>query len=196
MNSQVTELPAVSRVELHPYTDLLLHDMGQGLADQRPVFSASGSEFRTAPLWGVGLIRIVNGHTTLLHDGRARSVAEAVLWRGGEAALPDSRLRPCRERIDKRWSHSSKRCKWPRRFGRQDVAANLREAQARCASVTGSKLKNRLRDARALPWFYQQSRAARARRLINALQPGLSSAMETSALILAGSCGNTAFLSR
>lgn len=68
-----------------PYTDLLLHDMGPGLADARPDFLADGSEWRTPPLWGIGLIETVNGHTTLLHDGRARSLIEAVLWHGGEA---------------------------------------------------------------------------------------------------------------
>ena len=68
-----------------PFTDLLLHDMGPGLADDRPVLNASGQEWRTAPLWGVGLLDLVNGHTSLLHDGRARSVEEAILWHGGEA---------------------------------------------------------------------------------------------------------------
>jgi len=68
-----------------PYTDLLLHDMGEGLADGRPVGDAGGSEWRTAPLWGIGLTETVNGHTFFLHDGRARSLLEAVLWHGGEA---------------------------------------------------------------------------------------------------------------
>ena len=68
-----------------PYTDLLLHDMGEGLADGRPVGSASGREWRTPPLWGIGLTRTVSGHTFLLHDGRARTFLEAVLWHGGEA---------------------------------------------------------------------------------------------------------------
>ena len=67
-----------------PYTDLLLHDMGEGLADGRPVGSASGREWRTAPLWGIGLTGTVSGHTFFLHDGRARSLLEAVLWHGGE----------------------------------------------------------------------------------------------------------------
>jgi CxxC motif-containing protein (DUF1111 family) len=69
----------------HPFTDLLLHDMGQGLADNRPEFEASGTEWRTPPLWGLGLVETVNGHTNLLHDGRARGFAEAILWHGGEA---------------------------------------------------------------------------------------------------------------
>jgi len=64
---------------------LLLHDMGEGLADGRPVYRASGRDWRTPPLWGLGLIQKVNGHTFLLHDGRARNAAEAVLWHGGEA---------------------------------------------------------------------------------------------------------------
>lgn len=68
-----------------PYTDLLLHDMGSGLADGRPDFAASGSQWKTPPLWGIGLINAVNGHTRLLHDGRANGVLEAVLWHGGEA---------------------------------------------------------------------------------------------------------------
>lgn len=68
-----------------PYTDLLLHDMGEGLADNRPEWGASGREWRTAPLWGIGLTETVNGHTKFLHDGRARSLLEAILWHGGEA---------------------------------------------------------------------------------------------------------------
>ena len=68
-----------------PYTDLLLHDMGEGLADGRPDGSASGREWRTAPLWGIGLTEVVNGHTYFLHDGRARDLTEAILWHGGEA---------------------------------------------------------------------------------------------------------------
>ncbi|EKV29481.1 putative thiol oxidoreductase [Caenispirillum salinarum AK4] len=68
-----------------PYTDMLLHDMGEGLADNRPEGEASGREWRTAPLWGIGLTETVSGHTNFLHDGRARNVTEAVLWHGGEA---------------------------------------------------------------------------------------------------------------
>ena len=68
-----------------PYTDLLVHDMGDDLADGRPEGGASGREWRTAPLWGIGLTEVVNGHTRFLHDGRARNVAEAILWHGGEA---------------------------------------------------------------------------------------------------------------
>ena len=69
---------------IRPYTDLLLHDMGEELADGREDFMASGREWRTPPLWGIGLQERVNGHTTLLHDGRARDLAEAILWHGGE----------------------------------------------------------------------------------------------------------------
>ena len=75
-----------------PYTDMLLHDMGEGLADGRPVGAASGSEWRTPPLWGVGLTRTVNGHDFLLHDGRARGVLEAILWHGGEAEAARERV--------------------------------------------------------------------------------------------------------
>ncbi len=67
-----------------PYTDLLLHDMGPGLADNRPEARASGTEWRTPPLWGIGLTERVSGHTQFLHDGRARSLLEAILWHGGE----------------------------------------------------------------------------------------------------------------
>ena len=79
-------LSGYQSVEIHPYTDLLLHDLGAGLADGRPEGDASGSEWRTPPLWGVGLFDAVNGHSFYLHDGRARSLEEAVLWHGGEAA--------------------------------------------------------------------------------------------------------------
>ena len=68
-----------------PYTDLLLHNMGRGLADHRPEFMATGFEWRTPPLWGVGLTQTVNKHNFLLHDGRARGLLEAIIWHGGEA---------------------------------------------------------------------------------------------------------------
>ncbi len=77
-------VPEVSHQEIFPYTDLLLHDMGPGLADGRPDFGASVSEWRTPPLWGLGLSDRVTGHTDFLHDGRARDVVEAILWHGGE----------------------------------------------------------------------------------------------------------------
>lgn len=78
------QFPELSHQTIHPYTDLLLHDMGEGLADNRPDFDATGSEWRTAPLWGIGLVKHINGHTRFLHDGRARNLMEAVLWHGGE----------------------------------------------------------------------------------------------------------------
>jgi CxxC motif-containing protein (DUF1111 family) len=70
---------------IRPYTDLLLHDMGEDLADNRSDFLATGNEWRTAPLWGIGMIKTVNKHSFLLHDGRARNSEEAILWHGGEA---------------------------------------------------------------------------------------------------------------
>jgi CxxC motif-containing protein (DUF1111 family) len=83
-----------------PYTDLLLHDMGEGLADHRPEGVANGREWRTAPLWGIGLTPEVNGHSNYLHDGRARNLLEAILWHGGEAqAARDAVVRlPKRDR--------------------------------------------------------------------------------------------------
>jgi CxxC motif-containing protein (DUF1111 family) len=69
---------------IHPYTDLLLHDMGRGLADNLPEGIASGSEWRTPPLWGIGLTAGVSGGEAYLHDGRARSLSEAILWHDGE----------------------------------------------------------------------------------------------------------------
>ncbi|MEO8766707.1 MAG: di-heme oxidoredictase family protein [Ginsengibacter sp.] len=78
--------PTLSNQRIHPYTDLLLHDMGDGLADNRPDFAATGSEWRTPPLWGVGLLQRTNGIPYYLHDGRARTFEEAILWHGGEAA--------------------------------------------------------------------------------------------------------------
>jgi len=68
-----------------PYTDLLLHDMGEALADGRPDHLAGGRQWKTPPLWGIGLVHDVNGHRKLLHDGRADGVLEAILWHGGEA---------------------------------------------------------------------------------------------------------------
>lgn len=70
---------------IHPYTDLLLHDVGDFLTDARPDFEAAGVEWRTPPLWGIGLVQVVLPGATFLHDGRARTLAEAILWHGGEA---------------------------------------------------------------------------------------------------------------
>jgi len=77
--------PEHSHQLIWPYSDLLLHDMGDGLADHRPEGVADGYEWRTAPLWGIGLTETVSGHTYFLHDGRARNLLEAILWHGGEA---------------------------------------------------------------------------------------------------------------
>ena len=106
-------LPSLSKQVIWPFTDLLLHDMGgscrvtreedngdscadeaaasclwvqrcDGLADGRPDFEASGSEWRTAPLWGLGLAQVVNERAGFLHDGRARTIEEAILWHGHE----------------------------------------------------------------------------------------------------------------
>ncbi len=94
--------PAVRNQAIQPFTDLLLHDMGPDLADGRPDFLASGTEWRTPPLWGLGLIEAVNGHMFLLHDGRARGIAEAILWHGGEAAAAREAFRtmPADQRAD------------------------------------------------------------------------------------------------
>ncbi|MEH7828040.1 di-heme oxidoredictase family protein [Gemmobacter denitrificans] len=82
---RLKDQPEQSFQLIWPYTDLLLHDMGEGLADHRPEGRATGQEWRTAPLWGIGLTAQVSGHSQFLHDGRARSLLEAVLWHGGEA---------------------------------------------------------------------------------------------------------------
>jgi CxxC motif-containing protein (DUF1111 family) len=72
---------------IHPFTDLLLHDMGRGLADNWSEFSAGGWEWRTTPLWGLGFVRqLGNPKPVYLHDGRAQTIEEAILWHGGEAA--------------------------------------------------------------------------------------------------------------
>jgi CxxC motif-containing protein (DUF1111 family) len=78
-------IPQLANQTIHPYTDLLLHDMGPALADGQNDYMATGSEWRTPPLWGIGLFETVNGDTGFLHDGRARTLMEAILWHGGEA---------------------------------------------------------------------------------------------------------------
>ena len=78
-------LPLIANTTFRAFTDLLLHDMGEDLADGRPDFLAGPRDWRTPPLWGIGLSAQVNGSTHLLHDGRARNVLEAILWHGGEA---------------------------------------------------------------------------------------------------------------
>ena len=84
--------PELANQLIWPYTDMLLHDMGEALADNRPEGFADGREWRTAPLWGIGLTPVVNGHDNLLHDGRARGVLEAILWHGGEAQAARDRV--------------------------------------------------------------------------------------------------------
>jgi CxxC motif-containing protein (DUF1111 family) len=86
-------LPELQNQTFHPFTDLLVHDMGEDLSDGRADFDAAPREWRTAPLWGMGLTQKVSGHTMLLHDGRARSVPEAILWHGGEAEAARERFR-------------------------------------------------------------------------------------------------------
>ena len=82
---RLADQPEQSFQLIWPFTDLLLHDMGPALADNRPEARATGREWRTAPLWGIGLTETVSGQATFLHDGRARSILEAILWHGGEA---------------------------------------------------------------------------------------------------------------
>ncbi|OHC28110.1 MAG: thiol oxidoreductase [Pseudomonadales bacterium RIFCSPLOWO2_12_59_9] len=77
--------PELANQLIRPYSDLLLHDMGEGLADNRPEFLADGREWRPPPLWGIGLTETVSGHTQFLHDGRARNLLEAIAWHAGEA---------------------------------------------------------------------------------------------------------------
>ncbi|NIF17073.1 di-heme oxidoredictase family protein [Pantoea sp. Cy-639] len=84
--------PELANQLIRPYSDLLLHDMGPGLADNRSEFNASGQDWRTPPLWGIGLSETVSGHSQFLHDGRARNLLEAVLWHGGEAQAARDRV--------------------------------------------------------------------------------------------------------
>ena len=79
------KFPQAANQVIHPYTDLLLHDMGEGLADNRPDYLAGSRDWRTSPLWGIGLSNTVNSARNFLHDGRARTFEEAILWHGGEA---------------------------------------------------------------------------------------------------------------
>lgn len=85
-------LTQLSNSTIKPYTDLLLHNMGSGLADGRPDFLATGEEWRTPPLWGIGLAKKVNPQAGFLHDGRARTLMEAILWHGGEAEVAKQRV--------------------------------------------------------------------------------------------------------
>jgi len=86
-------IAALAEQDIEPYTDLLLHDLGDGLADGRPDFAASAREWRTPPLWGLGLVEVVLPGASYLHDGRARTLAEAILWHGGEAEHARERFR-------------------------------------------------------------------------------------------------------
>lgn len=95
--------PRLAGLDIAPYTDMLIHDMGPGLSDGRPDFQASGREWRTPPLWGIGLTGTISERVRYLHDGRARSLTEAILWHGGEAAAARRRFealaRPQREAL-------------------------------------------------------------------------------------------------
>jgi CxxC motif-containing protein (DUF1111 family) len=90
--ARFTDQPEQSEQTIWPYTDLLLHDMGDDLADGAAEYLAEGREWRTPPLWGLGYLQEVNGHIRLLHDGRARSIMEAILWHGGEAQAACDRI--------------------------------------------------------------------------------------------------------
>ena len=85
VTSSAADRPELSNQKIRPFTDMLLHDMGEDLADNRPEFLADGREWRTAPLWGMSLNKVVTGQENYLHDGRARTIEEAILWHGGEA---------------------------------------------------------------------------------------------------------------
>ncbi len=84
---KIEALPQTEGQLIRAYTDMLLHDMGEDLADNRPEFKAGGRDWRTQPLWGIGLSEKVSGPLALLHDGRARTVSEAIMWHGGEAQV-------------------------------------------------------------------------------------------------------------
>ncbi|WP_299182248.1 di-heme oxidoredictase family protein [uncultured Neptuniibacter sp.] len=102
VTAKTPELPYLSQQLIWPYTDLLLHDMGEGLADHRPEFRATGREWRTPPLWGIGVTKTVSGQTHFLHDGRARTLLEAILWHGGEAETAKQKVKqmPVSERAN------------------------------------------------------------------------------------------------
>lgn len=85
MHTGPSTISALANQIIYPYSDMLLHDMGDRLSDGRPDYLATGNEWKTRPLWGIGLTQVVNGHTRYLHDGRAKNLAEAILWHGGEA---------------------------------------------------------------------------------------------------------------
>lgn len=87
---QDQDMPWLSSQTIYPYTDLLLHDMGEDLADHRPEAQANGLEWRTPPLWGIGLAKVVHQDAGFLHDGRAQTIEEAIVWHGGEASQSTS----------------------------------------------------------------------------------------------------------
>lgn len=93
MTGSTHPIKSLRNQSFSPFTDLLLHDMGEGLADHRPDFQATGSEWRTTPLWGIGLAQTVLPDSAFLHDGRARTIEEAILWHGGEAAKTQEKYR-------------------------------------------------------------------------------------------------------
>ena len=93
VTGRTSPLPQLRAQQVHPYSDFLLHDMGPGLSDGRPEYQAGPREWRTPPLWGIGLVETVNDHTDFLHDGRARGFAEAILWHGGESRASKDRFR-------------------------------------------------------------------------------------------------------
>jgi len=88
-----SSVDAVKAQRIYPFTDMLLHDMGEGLADGRTDYAANGHEWKTRPLWGIGLTQTVNGLSGFLHDGRARTLEQAILWHGGEAEAAKERFR-------------------------------------------------------------------------------------------------------
>ena len=95
---------------IHPFSDFALHNIGTGDGIVQNAGQGSANQMRTAPLWGIGLVPLVNGHENYLHDGRARGLAEAILWHGGEAEMAKDRFRslpkPDRARATSRYSRS------------------------------------------------------------------------------------------
>ncbi len=98
LTTETSSVAETSNQVFHPFTDLLLHDMGPGLADERPEFSATGREWRTTPLWGIGLTaELSNAVVGHLHDGRARTIEEAILWHAGEAKRSRNKFKQLRK---------------------------------------------------------------------------------------------------
>ncbi len=93
MKTGYSEINGLANQTIYPYTDMLLHDMGENLADNRPDYLANGSEWKTRPLWGIGLTNVVNNHTQFLHDGRAKNITEAILWHGGEGQTAKNKFK-------------------------------------------------------------------------------------------------------